>query len=760
MGLAEEIIYTFIDKSFSIMKYTAIPSLFMMIAIIFIEKKKYKSSIIFLILFFFSSFFYKSILYWVQSLGEDSFVEARNFDVKSAIFWAQNFSYNMQQSTLQQIKYILLILLNSTLLSIVLYAIHRKVKTVKYIAYTSIAVLHVIFVYNIFNSFVSAKKVTQAIAERFKPVTTSFKAHGGIDLFIYIGESTTTMNMGVYGYPLDTTPNLSSIQKIDQGLLVFQNVRSTHSHTTFSLLRALSFPLEVGSSPSSYGIGSILQSASLNAKLYSTQPKDGSFAMLASLILGGTTVAPHPQSSASGQEPPLTAMNQDDKTLQQALQQSGVVFFHSFAGHGLYQSFTNPDLSHDVPHPDINSDGIIGLNRIRKAAAINEIKEYDRTVTYIDRNISYSIKEIKNRETPAAFIYFSDHGESVYSRRSHESSVYLNEMSTTPFIVYFNEAYARAYPTVFARYQASAKRTQQPHLLDQVTPTILDVLQVQSSAPILVPNMSEERPHPYPYIMERTTQSGTSRISMVYDPDNIRSFTDARDGSASTAISVIAQKFGDQHGICYHRSNSYAKALRAANSSNCLEVDLVVDDQLSIHHPPLPATGFTLNHVFDIIRGRQKDVWIDSKNLTSAAACNKLADFLSRRIHEARRVLVEFPDTSIEHAEELAACAHRLQSMGARTSYYLPTDSLLACAADKASSACDLIRDRVKQVTETGNFTDFSFDIGGYAAMTSTEGSRKLPWNTWGITVSQFPDIRASDFNFIILDTAFDPNTY
>ena len=56
---------------------------------------------------------------------------------------------------------------------------------------------------------------------------------------IYVGESTSALNLGLYGYPFDTTPSLNSLNT-DKKFIKFNRVYASHTHTAASLLSALS----------------------------------------------------------------------------------------------------------------------------------------------------------------------------------------------------------------------------------------------------------------------------------------------------------------------------------------------------------------------------------------------------------------------------------------------------------------------------------------------------------------------------------------
>jgi glucan phosphoethanolaminetransferase (alkaline phosphatase superfamily) len=89
----------------------------------------------------------------------------------------------------------------------------------------------------------------------YRNMTENFHGHGHrkafkeetvnpLNVILYIGESTSSLNMGIYGYPRQTTPELSRFQAENDNLLVFHNVFSTHVHTAPSLLEALSVGID------------------------------------------------------------------------------------------------------------------------------------------------------------------------------------------------------------------------------------------------------------------------------------------------------------------------------------------------------------------------------------------------------------------------------------------------------------------------------------------------------------------------------------
>ena len=70
-------------------------------------------------------------------------------------------------------------------------------------------------------------------------------------------------------------------------------------------------------------------------------------------------------------------------------------------------------------------------------------------MNYISDNIVYSLNEISKKDKPIVFIYTSDHGESPLTGRAHDSSRFIWEMASVPFLVYFNDAAKLKYPELF-----------------------------------------------------------------------------------------------------------------------------------------------------------------------------------------------------------------------------------------------------------------------------------------------------------------------
>jgi len=699
-------------------------------------------------------------LHWAMTLGTDSYLEALNSGLDEAKFWGTTFLHMLPQFIAPYSRTQILVIITSGGLSLLLVMAAKRLPPLRTL-YSGILVAGIAVALSLASIRLQhGRAFATALGSEFSsPPMAITSSTRDIDLLVYIGESITTLNMQVYGYPLLTTPGLVALRD-DPGLLVFRGVRSTHTHTTSSLLDALALKIRgANAAPAKIGIGDVLRRAAIPSALYSTQPESGAFAQVRGLIFDGMTpgeVGTTDTVERSGEQ------RLDHELLPQALATPGVVFFHSYAGHGPYEDNVSASRSKPVATPDIAFEGLFGgsISGIAQAITSSNRAAYDRAITYLDNNLRDAIADIHSRDKPAVFLFFSDHGESVYANRGHDSAMYIDEMTTVPVIAYFNEAYRARFRTTFDRFR-DASAADRLRLLDQIAPSILEILSLQPQAPLLVPSLADQAAHPRPVIVERDTLLGKTSIGLSFEPSTgLSGFSFAGGTPEPTFISVINQEFAADHGICYHRANSFAKAIRAAAVTDCLEVDLVVEDgSLDIRHPPIGRTGFTLQHIFDIVDGRNKKVWIDGKNLDNPEACRTLQTFLLRNSHRVRETFVEFPPRTLATGRAALDCAEELRADRVRTSFYVPSETAARCVRGEVDgNPCATLSRIVEEVVRSGAFSDLSFDYSGHAAIKSIPSARSLRWNTWTIRADEFHSIPRHEFSLIIMDTQTDPN--
>ena len=61
-----------------------------------------------------------------------------------------------------------------------------------------------------------------------------------LSTIVYVGESTSALNLSLYGYPFETTPRLSKLIEKNKKFVKFDRVYASHTHTVDALWSAFS----------------------------------------------------------------------------------------------------------------------------------------------------------------------------------------------------------------------------------------------------------------------------------------------------------------------------------------------------------------------------------------------------------------------------------------------------------------------------------------------------------------------------------------
>ena len=117
---------------------------------------------------------------------------------------------------------------------------------------------------------------------------------GNTNVFLYLGESTSSLNMQLYDYPRNTTPLLNRFKNQNKkNLIVVENVWSTHTHTSSSLLEALSLSADSASLDEKVNtifdrkrisLPDILKLVDIETYLFSNQGRSGTSNFASSII--------------------------------------------------------------------------------------------------------------------------------------------------------------------------------------------------------------------------------------------------------------------------------------------------------------------------------------------------------------------------------------------------------------------------------------------------------------------------------------------
>lgn len=477
-------------------------------------------AMLFLLALFIALFSY-SIGEITWKLGSDSFQEASNFDPHEALFYLhtvfENLSVDPQvEGIAWSISIALLVLGTSWLAAQRLHWIRPRGWPVLLVGLGLLAGGLWSSTRAAVAELQEASVIYDTVRERFSSLAVpqaSVADQPPLTVFVYVGESTSSLNMQIYGYPRRTTPKLAALAASDPGLMIFDRVFSTHVHTSPSLLEAFSLrPVQQDNmvpvtDQQRVPLVNVLLSKGIRAVLYSNQSRKGTWNLAAGVVFGQaeqTFTLNTPIGDLETSAKPL-----DSDFLPRVLadpvlsdQSHSLLLFHSYAGHGPYRGNVAPD----TPTPEwLTPDPI-------STEYPDVVDDYDTAVSGVDANLALTISTIATSRKPIIFVYFSDHGEAVATDDGHDSARFRVEMSTVPFIVYFNEAARQSFPDRFAEMKRLAA-TRNVATLAQLVPTLLKLIGVtiDPQAGFDVPPPVGASWVPYPIVVRQTMEGKSSR---------------------------------------------------------------------------------------------------------------------------------------------------------------------------------------------------------------------------------------------------------
>lgn len=291
------------------------------------------------------------------------------------------------------------------------------------------------------------------------------------NIIMIIGESTTRNHMEIYGYKLNTTPNLKKLEE-EGNLYKFTDTISSHVNTVGSLQKVLTF-YNSDSNNEWYtynNIVDVMSKADYKTYWFSNQE---------SFSLGGNIA------TAIGNRCDFIEFNRrrdanddfknsfDGEIIEKSLNKIGgdknFIVYHLMGTHSSYKNRYPKEFSKfdekDYKLPIKEKDK-------------KEISEYDNAILYNDYVVNKIINLYKDRES--VVIYFSDHAEEMFDfrdYRGHAEDKASRYMMEIPFLIYLSDTTKNKYPELGDKIKSSLNR---PYMTDDIIHTILDIVGIKT----------------------------------------------------------------------------------------------------------------------------------------------------------------------------------------------------------------------------------------------------------------------------------------
>jgi glucan phosphoethanolaminetransferase (alkaline phosphatase superfamily) len=732
-----------------------------------------------------------SLMNWINHLGSDSFSEAQNFDLAEALNFLESLNQVLRREGLRATALTLALggAVALALFGLAAYLAGRRFGTATgNLAIGAMALIIAPLVLQLQPAF-SAFRSNSAI---YRNTTENFHGHGHrkafkeetvnpLNVVLYIGESTSSLNMGIYGYPRQTTPELSRFQAESDNLLVFHNVFSTHTHTAPSLLEALSVGIDFSEDffPINYrkrvSLVDLLNQVNIPSALVSNQGPAGTWNLASTVVFRNVGEKEFSFNSTwFGDLEGRASRPLDHEFLLPALERHArldqpgprLTVLHSYAGHGPYLRSIADDFKQPVDDflEALPVAAIVGTRLANPGRVVRTIEEYDSSVRYVDHTVAAALRRVQAAPWPTAFVYFSDHGEAVYAGLRHDSSRLLHEMARIPYLVFFNDAAAEQFPSVFAQFR-EASISENVSTLAQFPASLLSLfgLEIVDGFYQGVGLDDAER---LPPILTREAGTGFSYIRL--GSRGYAGTGSARDAPQEVTDTHTVLFLGQRHGVhpttrlCLHRANTVGKALRGAKVAECLHTEWGPPAGTS----SLPTGYGDLDAILSVASGFGLPAWIAVNGLNSVAECRVLEESMEAHAHtEGPATLLMFSAETPWHDPDIGACIVSLRAKGFRIGLELPTEVAARCDASAPARAdghdpCAELLSVIQQVEDRGVFTALGIDFSVAGALENLDVPSGLALNTWGVQLHQIESADLSRFQLVSVELAGDPNEF
>lgn len=297
----------------------------------------------------------------------------------------------------------------------------------------------------------SKERLASFDARDIKKSYTAAKDEKGEVYVVIVGESLNKHHMGVYGYPLDTTPELGKIQQQDN-LFISANSYSNYPGTMASLSYALTEANQKNQKTylESVGVVEVLNDAGFNTHWLGNQPLSNSYDMILGLIAKEAQdvqltfdIKFHSMSHKNHKPDGVLLPLYTDKLKQLDDQQSHVIFVHLMGNHTNYcERYPEEYKRYEVSALDAAWLHIFkgGLGHSREC--------YDNSVLYNDFVVSEIITQLKQslgEQGVGAVLYFADHSEDIKRGVGHSTANFSYDMVESPAIMWLSQGYKQQY---------------------------------------------------------------------------------------------------------------------------------------------------------------------------------------------------------------------------------------------------------------------------------------------------------------------------
>ncbi len=538
------------------------------------------------------------------------------------------------------------------------------------------------------------------------------------------------------------------IEKKKLGKIInFSNTYSSHTHSTPSLLRALSLPKSINKENllqpiidrKSIPIFNFLENK-ITTNYISSTGKEGYNNIHYPIFFKNFNYISFLNDSSYEFEKEFFI--NEFKKVKKSKYINNLSVFHSAVGHApYYKNLPNKYLLKN--EKKLNDESLIKIigSKYNFKKDIH-IPDYISNIEYNFDTISEILKLIDNNH-PTVFIYLSDHGESVFTGHGHDSSRFVHEMLRIPFFIYFNQKYLEDNRLV---YETIIKDKNQIITTDYLSKILLKIYNLD----IYHKEYFNKKTRIFEnLIFKRKVKDKIDLIDINFNKIDLpKKFNVVND--RDTNLHVLSTNLGKEK-ICYHSSNTLARVKRGSIITDCLEFDLVIEkNNFFIYHPPKANINFTLDELM-VNLNQVRTLWIDVKNLNE-----KNCNTFSKKIISIKKdlnIFVEFPSEIELTNKNIISCMKQLRKNNIDVSYYLSNNLIDKCLKNlnEINKNCLKLLKKINIIEKSQVINNISFDFKFSKILEFFNYKPvNVKLNTWHIDFEEVKKLDMNKYNLII----------
>ena len=217
-------------------------------------------------------------------------------------------------------------------------------------------------------------------------------------------------------------------------------------------------------------------------------------------------------------------------------------------------------------------------------------------------------------------------------------------MSSVPFLIYFNDQAKVEYPDLFNKLSLRSNQNKR-EILGNMSSLILEIFDInifnnnQELDNVSKCRFGDGKCLPdYHTIRNQLDTLGV--VNLTYPKNYRKKYIDNTD--RATTFSNMKNYFSDKGNdikICSHRTNSIARFIRFNAILDCMEIDIIIDDEfLDVSHSNNETVNLNLEELIKIQKNKKNVLWLDVKNINNIQNCKKLNKFLKDIIIENNHI--------------------------------------------------------------------------------------------------------------------------